>query len=625
MKTIISAVQTWTKGKIKDSIKNSVADWNENDSSKDSYVKNRTHWEEVITKDVELISEATIEPELDENSGYYFFSGVFSTELVIGQKYTVIFDGVTYKDLICFDDEGYAMIGAPYGNFSEYNFCMWTWFNDDGGLMLDLCTDLEGAHTISLSTIEAQTIIHKLDPKYLNLPTNIATTDDVQGAIDIANEAYQVADNAQTHSEGVATDLVAETTAREEADATKMDATNPVGTGSFSMNRKTGSVVGNYSCALGRELIVMHSSQSAFGQFNKVDNTNVSVEFVDGESKALKAVATGSVPYVMSLDLISYDINTGTYMLTDPATATFASLPAEAYFIGASKTTGDHLWKCTSNTLYGATGNRNINYVVVNANLIVNGIGTFLHSIGNGTSDTARSNAHTLDWDGNAWYAGTVYVGGTSQDDASEVALKSDLDNIDLSAYATTEQVDALSGLVGDTAISTQIENATEFPLVTAATEDGIAYTATVSQITSLTAGAKFIMIPGSVSKSTTPTLDVNGLGAKNLRRKLSNSSTVVPGYSAAWLSAGKPYIVMYDGTNWVVEGQNKPVAADLYGTVASATKATQDASGNVIVDTYATKTELTTVDDKWAGCWISFTDEDGNATTEPYIHWYEE
>lgn len=29
-------------------------------------------------------------------------------------------------------------------------------------------------------------------------------------------------------------------------------------------------------------------------------------------------------------------------------------------------------------------------------------------SVGNGTSDASRSNAHTLDWSGNAWYAGTV-------------------------------------------------------------------------------------------------------------------------------------------------------------------------------------------------------------------------
>lgn len=50
----------------------------------------------------------------------------------------------------------------------------------------------------------------------------------------------------------------------------------------------------------------------------------------------------------------------------------------------------------------------------------------YLHVVGNGSSDTERSNAHTLDWSGNAWYAGKILVGGTGRDDenASEVATK---------------------------------------------------------------------------------------------------------------------------------------------------------------------------------------------------------
>ena len=32
----------------------------------------------------------------------------------------------------------------------------------------------------------------------------------------------------------------------------------------------------------------------------------------------------------------------------------------------------------------------------------------YAHIVGNGTSNTTRSNAHTLDWSGNAWFAGTV-------------------------------------------------------------------------------------------------------------------------------------------------------------------------------------------------------------------------
>lgn len=41
----------------------------------------------------------------------------------------------------------------------------------------------------------------------------------------------------------------------------------------------------------------------------------------------------------------------------------------------------------------------------------------YAHIVGNGESDNARSNAHTVDWEGNAWFAGDVYTGGASQDD----------------------------------------------------------------------------------------------------------------------------------------------------------------------------------------------------------------
>jgi hypothetical protein len=39
---------------------------------------------------------------------------------------------------------------------------------------------------------------------------------------------------------------------------------------------------------------------------------------------------------------------------------------------------------------------------------------TSLHIVGNGTDPSERSNAHTIDWEGNAWFAGDVYVGSTS-------------------------------------------------------------------------------------------------------------------------------------------------------------------------------------------------------------------
>jgi len=55
--------------------------------------------------------------------------------------------------------------------------------------------------------------------------------------------------------------------------------------------------------------------------------------------------------------------------------------------------------------------------------------GNYAHIVGNGTSIDARSNAHTLDWSGNAWFAGDVYVGstsGTNKDAGSKKLITAD-------------------------------------------------------------------------------------------------------------------------------------------------------------------------------------------------------
>ena len=43
----------------------------------------------------------------------------------------------------------------------------------------------------------------------------------------------------------------------------------------------------------------------------------------------------------------------------------------------------------------------------------------YAHIVGNG-EESARSNAHTLDWSGNAWFAGKVTVG----EENDELAIK---------------------------------------------------------------------------------------------------------------------------------------------------------------------------------------------------------
>ena len=98
----------------------------------------------------------------------------------------------------------------------------------------------------------------------------------------------------------------------------------------------------------------------------------------------------------------------------------------------------------------------------------------------------------------------------------------------------------------------------------------GSAYTATVEGIDTLETGITFMMVPHVSSEIVNPTLDVNGLGAKPIRRRVSgDTATTVTGSTENWISANKPIMVTYDGDYWVVDF-DRPNANDLYGTLGS-------------------------------------------------------
>ena len=47
----------------------------------------------------------------------------------------------------------------------------------------------------------------------------------------------------------------------------------------------------------------------------------------------------------------------------------------------------------------------------------------YAHIVGNGATSDRRANAHTLDWAGNAWFAGNIKIGGTSYSDTNAKTL----------------------------------------------------------------------------------------------------------------------------------------------------------------------------------------------------------
>lgn len=99
-------------------------------------------------------------------------------------------------------------------------------------------------------------------------------------------------------------------------------------------------------------------------------------------------------------------------------------------------------------------------------------------------------------------------------------------------------------------------------------TGNGSAYVASVPHISTLVAGATFTMVPHVVSAAVSPTLNVNNLGAKPIRQRLSNGTqSTATGATANWLAAGKPVDVMYDGQFWVVDFV-RPNMASAYGVL---------------------------------------------------------
>ena len=73
--------------------------------------------------------------------------------------------------------------------------------------------------------------------------------------------------------------------------------------------------------------------------------------------------------------------------------------------------------------------------------------GKYAHIVGNGTSNSDRSNAHTLDWDGNAWFLGDVSVGWDCEKliKANEV-----YNNLGLSETENGTQINKNTKICGD-------------------------------------------------------------------------------------------------------------------------------------------------------------------------------
>ena len=182
MKTIISGLKQW--------VSSQKPDWNQNDSSASNYVKNRTHYEE--EKILTLVDNLTSE---DYNNG----NNIPKCNFISGNSYNVVFNDILYENLVCYEEEGYRIIGST----EELPF----YIDDDGGDSFYI--EAPDYEEFVVSVFEHVSNIHKLDKKYL--PDDLVRTENIadvaisgsyQDLVDayIIDEAINAIDETVKHS-----------------------------------------------------------------------------------------------------------------------------------------------------------------------------------------------------------------------------------------------------------------------------------------------------------------------------------------------------------------------------------------------------------------------------------------
>ena len=152
---------------------------------------------------------------------------------------------------------------------------------------------------------------------------------------------------------------------------------NPAFTGSISLGRKEGTTVGENSFAVGYNVeasgIYSHAEGGftvASGNYSHAECDNTTASSDSSHAEGYSTTASGN----------------GSHAEGEFTTASGGCSHAEGGFTVASS------------QYQHVQGRYNIE----------DNASKYAHIVGNGDDDTNRSNAHTLDWEGNAWYSGQV-------------------------------------------------------------------------------------------------------------------------------------------------------------------------------------------------------------------------
>ena len=213
----------------------------------------------------------------------------------------------------------------------------------------------------------------------------------------------------------------------------KLDSSNPSGIGSFSMNRKSGTTVGNKSSTLGDNTTASgdnsHAeglSTTASGDNSHAEGFGTTASDYNSHAEGNSTIASGSASHAEGYLSTASGDNSHAEGLSTTASGTYSH--TEGLFTIAKHKTAHVCGEYNSEDPSKANQFNRGTYVII---------------VGNGTSKSKRSNAHTLDWSGNAWFAGTIEGTGIILKSSTKGSSKRFLVTVDdagtLSAKEITE------------------------------------------------------------------------------------------------------------------------------------------------------------------------------------------
>lgn len=203
--------------------------------------------------------------------------------------------------------------------------------------------------------------------------------------------------------------------------ANKMDKSNPTGTGSLSLNRESGTTIGTNSIALGtyNGATASGNYSVALGGYNWSNGKKLiasgyqstaigaGAQSTANDTVAIGTVSSASGNYSMALGFGSKANGSYSVAMNRGTTNGSGSVAIGKFTV----TNGDDSTAIGLGTVTGSDFQ-----TVLGKYNIEDTSGDYVYIVGNG-SDSARSNAHTLDWDGNAEFSGDVIAygcGGTT-------------------------------------------------------------------------------------------------------------------------------------------------------------------------------------------------------------------